>query len=74
MPLYDVSLWDFLKYASTQPNEFFPLWQRIRMAQRIWDGLNYMNLEKSVAHRDVKLRSFLIMILLFDFLIYQVMS
>ena len=37
MPAYDVSLWDFLKYASTQTKqkdqdgEFFPLSERIEM-------------------------------------------
>ena len=57
MPFYDVSLWDYLKYASTQPIEFFPLDDRIAMAQRICYGLIYMNKEKLVAHRDIKLRS-----------------
>ena len=61
MPVYDVSLWDFLKYASTQTKqkdqdgEFFPLSERIEMTKRICDGLLYMN-EKQVAHRDIKLR------------------
>ena len=63
MPAYDVSLWDFLKYASTQTKqkdqdeEFFPLSERIEMTKRICDGLLYMNKEKSIAHRDIKLRS-----------------
>ena len=60
MPVYDISLWDFLKYASKQTNqdeEFFPLSERIEMTKRICDGLLYMNREKSVAHRDIKLRS-----------------
>ena len=63
MPAYDVSLWDFLKYASTQTKqenhdgEFFPLSERIEMTRRICDGLLHMNKEKSVAHRDIKLRS-----------------
>ena len=62
MPVYDVSLWDFLKYASGQTKqkyheeEFFPLSERIEMTKRICDGLLYMN-KKSVAHRDIKLRS-----------------
>ena len=62
MPVYDVSLLDFLKYASTQTKqrdeeeEFFPLSERIEMTKRICDGLLYMNKEKSVAHRDIKLR------------------
>ena len=62
MPVYDVSLWDFLKYASTQikqkdqDEEFFPLSERIEMTKRICDGLLYMNKEKGVAHRDIKLR------------------
>ena len=62
MPAYDISLWDFLKYASTQENDFFPLSQRIEMAKRICDGLVYLNKVKSVAHRDIKPRSVLIMI------------
>ena len=63
MPAYDVSLWDFLKYASTQTKqkdqegEFFPLSERIEMTKRICDGLLHMNKEKNVAHRDIKLRS-----------------
>ena len=62
MPLYDFSLWDFLRYASTQKKqtnqeEFFPLSERIEMTKRICDGLLYMNNEKSVAHRDIKLRT-----------------
>ena len=63
MPAYDVSLWDFLKYSSTQKQknqedeEFFPLSERIEMTKRICDGLLHMNKEKSVAHRDIKLRS-----------------
>ena len=63
MPVYDISLWDFLKYASKQTNqsdqdeEFFPLSERIEMTKRICDGLLYMSREKSVAHRDIKLRS-----------------
>ena len=63
MPAYDVSLWDFLKFASTQKKqqdqdeEFFPLSERIEMTKRICDGLLHMNKEKSVAHRDIKLRS-----------------
>ena len=61
MPAYDVSLWDFLKYASTQTEadqteEFFPLSQRIEMTKRICEGLLHMNMEKGVAHRDIKLR------------------
>ena len=63
MPVYDISLLDFLEYASKQTKqkdeeeEFFPLSERIEMTKRICDGLLYMNREKSVAHRDIKLRS-----------------
>ena len=57
MPVYDISLWDFLKYASKREEEFFPLSERIEMTKRICDGLLYMNTEKSVAHRDITLRS-----------------
>ena len=62
MPAYDVSLSDFLQYAQTnkkqkdQVEEFFPLLERIEMTKRICDGLLYMNKEKSIAHRDIKLR------------------
>ena len=62
MPAYDVSLWDFLKYASAQSNtekpekNIFPLSERLEMTKRICNGLLYMNREKSVAHRDIKLR------------------
>ena len=63
MPAYDISLWDFLKYAShikkeqSEIDEFFPLKDRLEMSLRILDGLLYMNCEKDVAHRDIKLRS-----------------
>ena len=60
MPKYDVSLWDFLKYASTQTKkdkkEFFPLTERLQMTKQICDGLVHMNTEHKVAHRDIKLR------------------
>ena len=59
--MYDVSLWEFLKYASTQKQgelneEFFPFTERLEMTKRICDGLLHMNREKSVAHRDIKPR------------------
>ena len=63
MPAYDISLWDFLKYASHIKNEqsgneeFFPLEDRLEMSLRICDGLLHMNCKKDVAHRDIKLRS-----------------
>ena len=63
MPAYDISLWDFLKYAShikkeqSTQEQFFPLKDRLEMSLRILDGLLYMNCEKDVAHRDIKLRS-----------------
>ena len=74
MPAYDVSLWDFLKYASTkkQKNEqgdFFPLSERIEMTKRICDGLLHMNKEKNVAHRDIKLRSVFNMHQTFEFIL-----
>ena len=59
MPAYDISLWDFLKYASHEQNEceeFFPLKDRLEMSLRICDGLLHMNCKKDVAHRDIKLR------------------
>ena len=76
MPAYDVSLWDFLKYASTQTKqedqdgEFFPLSERIEMTKRICDGLLHMNKEKSVAHRDIKLRSVFTMFGPFKFYLF----
>ena len=61
MPAYDVTLSDFLKYASRQkqmnPNqEFFPLSERIEMSKRICDGLLYMNNKMEIPHRDIKPR------------------
>ena len=81
MPAYDVSLWDFLKYASIQDarrqtkqedqdGEFFPLSERIEMTKRICDGLLHMNKEKSVAHRDIKLRSVFTMFGPFKFYLF----
>ena len=63
MPVYDISLWDFLEYASHIENqksgneEFFPLKERLDMSLRICDGLLHLNCKKDVAHRDIKLRS-----------------
>ena len=62
MPAYDVSLWDFLKYASKQQianpkEEIFPLTERIEMTKRICDGLVYLNRERNMPHRDIKPRS-----------------
>ena len=61
MPGYDLSLWDFLKYASTQKpgklkEDVFPLNERIEMTKRICDGLLYMN-KMGTPHRDIKPRS-----------------
>ena len=62
MPAYDISLWDYLKYAahvkSANVGEagFFSLKDRLEMSMRICDGLLYMNCDKKVAHRDIKLR------------------
>ena len=62
MPAYEISLSDFLKYASRVDNErggnadFFPLKERLEMSVRICDGLLYMNAEKDIAHRDIKPR------------------
>ena len=73
MPVYDVSLRDFLKFASTQTKqqdqeeEFFPLSERIEMTKRICDGLLYMNKEKNVAHRDIKPRSVSTIICAFEY-------
>ena len=63
MPAYDISLWDYLKYAAhvgsekTGEAEFFKLKDRLKMSLRVCDGLMYMNIDKKVAHRDIKLRS-----------------
>ena len=58
MPVYDISLWDFLKYASKRAKtlDVFPLGERIEMIKRICDGLLYMHKVKSVPHRDIKPR------------------
>lgn len=60
MPVYDISLWEFLKYATTVKREnsmesFFPLSERIEMTKRICDALRHMN-KLDVAHRDLKPR------------------
>ena len=62
MPAYDVSLWDFLKYASKQKEkhhqeDFFPLSERIEMTKRICEGLLFLSTEKALPHRDMKPRS-----------------
>ena len=73
MPAYDLSLQDFLQYASKQKDFEFPLAERIQMLKRICDGLIYMNKEKKVAHRDIKprwLSSKLLTHLIIDLIIY----
>ena len=55
MPYYDASAWDYLKYAATQPSEFFPIQSRMKMTRRILDGIIYMH-ENDTCHRDIKLR------------------
>ena len=60
MPAYDISLWEFLKYATTMKREnqienLFPLSERIEMTKRICDALRYMN-KCDCAHRDLKPR------------------
>ena len=60
MPAYDISLWDFLKYTSRvkkeNGTELFPLKERLKMSRRICDGLYHMNTEYNIAHRDIKIR------------------
>ena len=59
MPAYDISLWDFLKYASKVKKEqggLFPLRERLEMSLRICNGLLEMNTQYNTAHRDIKLR------------------
>ena len=59
MPVYDLSLRDFLQIASKQnqedQNDFFPFEDRVEMLKRICSGLMYMN-TKFRAHRDIKAR------------------
>ena len=62
MPAYDLTLWDFLKYASIQQQsnlkeDLFPLNERVEMTKRICDGLLYMNEKMGIPHRDIKPRS-----------------
>ena len=61
MPAYDISLWDFLKYTSRMKKvengtELFPLKERLEMSRRICVGLFHMNTEYNTAHRDIKIR------------------
>ena len=55
MPYYDASAWDYLKYAATQPIDFFPIQSRMKMTKRILDGIIYMH-QNDTCHRDIKLR------------------
>ena len=55
MPYYDASAWDYLKYAATQPSEFFPIQSRMEMTKRILEGIIYMH-KNDTCHRDIKLR------------------
>ena len=55
MPYYDASAWDYLKYAATQPSDFFPIQSRMEMTKRILEGIIYMH-ENDTCHRDIKLR------------------
>ena len=59
MPYYDASAWDYLKYAATQPSEFFPIQSRMEMTKRILEGIIYMH-NNDTCHRDIKLRRVLI--------------
>ena len=54
MPYYDASAWDYLKYAATQPSEFFPIQSRMEMTKRILEGVIYMH-ANDTCHRDIKL-------------------
>lgn len=60
MPYYDASAWDYLKYAATQPSDFFPIQSRMEMTERILEGIIYMH-ENDTCHRDIKLRRVFIM-------------
>ena len=59
MPVYDLSLRDFLQIASRQrakdQKDVFPLAERVEMLKQICNGLMYMN-KKRRAHRDIKSR------------------
>ena len=71
MPVYDLTLRDFLQYVSSRdeqikddqsnsvftPTVLFPLHERFQMTLRICDALIYMKTEISRTHRDVKLRT-----------------
>ena len=67
MPVYDLTLRDFLKYATTQDkvNEddsgfqrtnIFSFDERFEVLRRIHKGLLFMNKTLGKPHRDLKLR------------------
>ena len=59
MPVYDLSLRDFLKYASSPRQHYLdalPLHERFEMLKRIYDGLIFMHKEMNKPHRDIKPR------------------
>ena len=72
MPVYDLTLRDFLQYVSSRdkpiqddfnylnyvftPTVLFPLHERFELTLRICDALIYMKTKIFRTHRDVKLR------------------
>ena len=71
MPVYDLSLRDFLKYVSSPQKlkneesknaakfittDIFSLHERFEMLNRINDGLIFMHKEMARPHRDIKPR------------------
>ena len=68
MPVYDLTLRDFLKYVTTPDKEsednsnskqtnLFSFDERIEVLKRIHDGLVFMNKTLAKPHRDLKPRS-----------------
>ena len=71
MPVYDLSLRDFLKYATSPQKlkreeslndtnfittDIFSLDERFEMLKRIYDGLIFMHKMMAKPHRDIKPR------------------
>lgn len=69
MPVYDLSLRDFLKYATSPQKkedshnatkfittDIFSFDERFEMLKRIYDGLIFMNKKMAKPHRDIKPR------------------
>ena len=81
MPVYDLTLRDFLKYATapdkenednynSKQNNLFPFGERIEVLKRIHDGLLFMNKTLAKPHRDLKPRSSFIKNRKFEYHVY----